>query len=140
MKLRPVLLSLLLPALCSCGPESAEAQVKKAFETCVKAVESGEAAPAVEALAKDFSGPEGMGRDEAKPFLLGILSREKVGVTVLSSRIEIQGSQAQQSVELMLTGRKGSELLPQEASKHIYLLRWEKQKGKWKLRELQESR
>jgi len=131
---------LCLTLLTTCGPENPEHQVQKAFETCVKAVETGDPAPAVEALAKDFSGPEGMGRDEAKLFLLGVLRREKVGITVLSSQIGIKGSQAQQSVELLLTGRSGSELLPQEASRHVYLLRWERQKGQWRLRELQESR
>jgi hypothetical protein len=134
------LLLFVLPLLVSCHPESAEAQVKRAFESCVKAVDSSEPGPAVEALAKDFSGPEGMSRDEAKMYLMGVLSREKVGITVLSSRIEIQGSRASQSTELLLTSRSGSGLLPQEASRHIYLLRWERQKGQWKLRELQESR
>jgi hypothetical protein len=140
MNPRLVLVPLLLSALVVCRPDSPEGQVKRAFEACVKAVDSGDAAPAVELLAKDFSGPEGMGREDAKLFLLGVLSREKVGITVLSSRIEFQGSQAQQSTELLLTSRSGSGLLPQEASRHLYLLRWERQKGQWKLRELQESK
>lgn len=137
MNPRPSLVLLTL-SLLACHPESPEGQVKRAFETAVKAVDSGTPGPAVEILAKDFSGPEGMGFDEAKLFLLGVLSREKVGVTVLSSRIQVRGARADQSVEVLLTGRSGSGLMPQEASRHLYLLRWEQQQAKWKLRELTE--
>jgi hypothetical protein len=139
MKSALALFLLLVPIL-ACRSESPEAQVKRAFETCVEAVESSDPGPAIELLAPDFSGPEGMGRDEAKLFLVGILRREKVGVTVFSSRIEVRGSRAEQSAELLLTSKSGSGLLPQEAGRHLFLLQWERQKGKWKLRQMQESK
>jgi hypothetical protein len=138
MMKRTLVLALLLPLL-ACSPDSPEAQVKKAFETCVNAVESGDPAPVIELLSKDFAGPEGMGKNEAKLYLAGILSREKIGVTVFSNRVEIKGNRAEQGVELMLTS-KGEGFLPQDASRRLFLLRWEKQKGKWLLREMQESK
>jgi len=138
MMKRTFFLALLLPLL-ACSPDSPEAQVKKAFETCVNAVESGDPAPVIELLSKDFAGPENMGKNEAKLYLAGVLSREKIGVTVFSNRVEIKGNRAEQGVELMLTS-KGEGFLPQDASRRIFLLRWEKQKGKWLLREMQESK
>jgi hypothetical protein len=71
---------------------------------------------------------------------MGILSREKVGITVLSNEVEVQGGRAVQSVSLILTGKQGKSLLPDESSRKSYLLRWQKREGKWKLREIQEQR
>jgi hypothetical protein len=134
---------LLLPILVvmACHPERPEAQVKRAYEDTVKAVEAGDASEAASFLAKDFSGPEGMSKADAKLFLLGILNREKIGVTTLGNRVNVRGNQAEQNLEVMLTSRSGSSgLLPDETSKRVFLLSWERQEGKWTLRELRESR
>lgn len=131
------LLSILV--LMACHPESPEAQVKRAYQSTVKAVEAGDAAEAASFLAKDFSGPEGMTKADAKLFLMGILNREKIGVTTLGNRIDVRGSRAEQSLEVMLTGKGGSRLLPDETSRRLFLLSWEREDGSWKLRELRES-
>jgi hypothetical protein len=81
-----------------------------------------------------------MGRNDAKLYLMGLLRQERVGITVLSSRIEAKGTQAQQAVEIILTSRSGSGLLPQDASRRLFQLRWERLEGRWRLRGLEEIR
>jgi len=135
---RLVVLSALV-ALAGCRQESPEAQIEKAFSACVEAIEDGDAGAAVEPLSPRFSGPEGMSRDEARLYLAGLLRQEKVGITVLSSRIEVKGSQGAQAVEILLTSRSGSGLLPQDATRRLFLLRWEHQDDRWLLASLREG-
>lgn len=135
MRLR-CLFSGLCCILLACGGQSPEAQVKAAFEACVEAVEAGDAMKAASRLSPRFEGPDGMDAGAAKLYLLGVLRREKVGITVFADRVEVQGSQARQTVEVLLTGRGEGGLLPQDASRRRFLLRWERREGEWRLREL----
>jgi hypothetical protein len=99
-------------------------------------VESGDAAEAISSLDPEFRGPDGMDKATARLFLLGVLRQEKVGLTVLRNEISVKQSEAFQEVDLLLTGRSGS-LLPQDASRRSFQLRWRKARGDWKLMELQ---
>jgi len=129
--------AILLPVLLlACTTGSPEARVKRAFEACVKGVETGDAGAVIERLDVKFEGPDGMDRNAAKLYLLGVLRREKIGVTIFSSRVDAKGREAFQTVELMLTSRSGGGLLPQDASRRTFLLRWQETEGKWRLREL----
>jgi hypothetical protein len=138
--MRPRLLPCLLPLaiLVGCRTESPEARVRAAFAACVRAVEDGDAAGAVDRLSPGFTGPEGMDRGGAQLFLLGILRREKVGLTVVTQQVEVRGAQAAQEVDLLCTGRSGSSLFPQEGSRRMLTLRWELRDGQWKIRALEE--
>jgi ketosteroid isomerase-like protein len=110
--------------------------VKKAFETCRAAVEAGDAAAATASLDPTFRGPEGMDKATARFFLVGTFRQEKVGVTVVRNEVAVRGNEALQEVDLILTGRSGG-LLPQDASRRGFQLRWRKSGGDWKLMELQ---
>ncbi len=127
-----LLLSLLTLA---CASDRPEVRVKRAFEACVKGTETGDAAAVIERLDPQFAGPEGMDRNAAKLYLLGVLRREKIGVTVFSNQIDVKGHQAFQTVELLLTSKSGG-LLPQDASRRAFVLRWVETDGVWRLREL----
>lgn len=128
-----------VPALLvACAKDSSEIQVRKACEACIRGVEGGDAPGVIERLHPAFSGPEGMDRNGAKLFLLGLLRREKVGITVLENQVTVQGEVALQELGLVLTSRSGGGLLPQEASRRGFLLRWERKDGAWLLRELTE--
>ena len=122
--------------LLACQSDKPEDQVRKAFEACRKGVEARDAAAASAPLDPMFQGPEGMDRATAKLFLLGTLQREKVGVTVLRNEVTVRGNEALQEVDLLLTGRGGG-LLPQDASRRGFRLRWRRTGGDWKLLELQ---
>lgn len=122
--------------LLSCSPDSPETKIRRAFEGAVAAVEAGDAAAAAEVLDAGFRGPEGMNRAEARAYLLGWLRREKVGIAVVAQRLEVRGTQATQAVDLLLTGRSGASLLPQESSRRTLQLRWALAGKEWKVREL----
>jgi hypothetical protein len=138
--IRRLLLSIALIALTGCRRESPEAEIQKAFDTCVQAIQEADPGTATNRLSAQFSGPEGMTRDEARLYLMELLRREHVGITVFASRIAVQGSQGTQSVEAILTSRSGDSLLPQDASRRLFLLRWERRQGTWYLRSLEEPR
>lgn len=128
-----------LIALAGCRQDNPETRIQKAFDACVKAIEAADSRAALGVLSRDFTGPEGMTRDEAQLYLMGLLRQEQLGITVFSSRIEVQGSQGTQAVEVLLTSRSGSGLLPQDATRRLFLLRWEERDGNWRVRSLQES-
>jgi hypothetical protein len=113
---------LALAVLAGCRSEAPEARIRAAFAACVHAVEAGDAAGAAARLSPGFQGPDGMDRGGAQLFLMGVLRREKVGVTVLGQRLEVRGGQAEQAVDLLLTGRAGSTL-PSEGSRRSLVLR-----------------
>ena len=128
--------ALVLLAQAACGHRSPEDRVRATFEGCRAAVEAGDAARATEPLDAAFRGPEGMDRTTARLFLGGTLRGQKVGVTVLRDEIRVDGAEATQVVDLVLTGR-AQGLLPQETSRRTFLLRWRERSGQWKLLALQ---
>jgi hypothetical protein len=125
----------LLLALAACRSDKPEDQVRGAFEQCRAAVEAGDAARATAPLNPAFRGPDGMDQATARLFLLGLFRQEKVGVTVVRNEVAVKGSEALQEVELVLTSRAGG-LLPQDASRRGFRLRWRKTGGDWTLLEL----
>jgi len=128
-------------ALCllvlACSREGPEARIRKAFEGARRAVEAGDAPGAVKVLSPRFQGPEGLDRAGTGLFLAGVLGRQKVGVTVLSQKVELDGNRAVQTLDMVLTGRAGGELLPGERSRRTLVLRWELRDGDWAVREAQ---
>ena len=134
MRIRPtyIVMTLTICHLAGCKEESPDLRVKKAFEGCVKALESGDAGGVADTLAKDFQGPEGLDKAGARLYLMGLLRRERVGVTVLGSRVVVEGSRARQSIEVLLTS-KGGGLLPQDASRKSYVLEWRLEGSDWRL-------
>jgi len=129
--------AVLLALLAACSREGPEGRIRKAFEGARGAVEAGDAAGAAAVLSPRFAGPEGMDRAGARLLLAGVLGREKVGVTVLSQKVEVQGTRAVQSLQLVLTGRAGGELIPGDRARRGLTLRWELRDGAWLVREAQ---
>ena len=125
----------LLLTLLACRSDKPEAQVRKAFEQCRAAVSAGDVAGATAPLNPAFRGPDGMDKATARLFLLGLFRQEKVGVTVVRNEVAVQGSEALQEVDLILTSRGGG-LLPQDASRRSFRLRWRKSGDDWTLVEL----
>lgn len=120
----------------ACAPDSPEAQVRRAFETTVKAIEAGDAGAAAAVLDEGFRGPDGMNKAEARGMLYGWLRRDKVGITVLAQKLEVRGNRATQVVEALLTARSGGALLPEESSRRTFHLRWAQAGKTWKVTEV----
>ena len=130
---RSALIPLTICSLLACNPGTPEAQVRGAFAACVAAVEKGDAAFVGEMLAPEFQGPEGMDRGAARLYLMGVFRQQKVGVTVLANRVQINRGEALQAVDLVLTA-KGGGLMPEDMGRRSYLIRWRKVKSDWKIR------
>ena len=126
----------LLGALVACHIDKPEAQVRAAFEACRAAVEAGDAAGATAPLDPAFRGPEGMDRVAARLYLMALFRQEKVGITVLRDEVAVRGREAEQEVDLLLTG--GGGLLPRDASRRAFGLHWRKAGGDWRILEIQE--
>lgn len=126
----------LLGAFLACHSDKPEAQVRRAFEACRSAVEAGDSAGAVAPLDPGFRGPENLDRGAAQLYLMALFRQEKVGVTVVRNEVAVQRGEVLQEVDLLLTGRSGG-VLPQEASRRSFRLRWRKSGGAFRLLELQ---
>lgn len=129
---------LLLLAL-ACQNDKPEAQVKAAFEKARAAVEASDAVGATAILHPQFSGPQEMDAATARLALLGMLRQMKLGVTVLSNDVALEGQDVVQEVTLLMT-QKGGGVLPEDYGRKHYLLRWRKKEGAWRLYRMEEVR
>ncbi len=129
---RWLLIPLTICSLLACQQGSPEAQIRAAFASCVEAVEKSDAGSVGELLAPEFQGPEGMDRSAARLYLMGIFRQQKVGVTVLANRVQINRGEALQSVDLLLTS-KGGGLVPEDMGRRSYVIHWRKIKHDWRI-------
>ena len=102
----------------------------------VEAVEKGDAGTAVEMLSQDFQGPEGMDRGAARLYLMGVFRQQKVGVTVLANRVQLNRDGALQAVELVLTSKAGG-MIPDDMGRRSFVIRWRKSGSHWKIRSVE---
>ncbi len=123
-----------LLALLACSPESPEQQVKRAFHDLVKKVEASDAPGTVAFLAPTFEGPDGLDKGTLQLMLVGIFREQKVGVTVLSESVRMDKRLAYQDVTVLLTGRAGKSLLPDDSSRKSYRLTWELKDKIWRMK------
>ncbi len=121
----------------ACSRSTPEARVREAFRACVRAVEDGDVAGATEVLSPRFEGPDQLDAAGARLYLLGVLRRQKVRVRVLDDRVRVEGGQARQVVDVVITGQGEGRLWPNDAIRRTFELRWEAWKNTWRLRELQ---
>lgn len=135
---RFTLTALTLCSLLACRQGSPEDQVRAAFASTVEAVEKGDAGGASEMLSQDFQGPEGMDRGAARLYLMGVFRQQKVGVTVLANRVQINRDDALQVVEMVLTS-KGGGLIPEDMGRRGFVIRWRKTVGHWKIRSVESA-
>ena len=133
---RFLLVALTICSLVACRHETPEAKVRAAFASCMVAVEKSDAGTVTDLLAPDFEGPEGMDRGAVRLYLMGVFRQQKVGVSVLANRVQIKRGEAVQAVDLVLIA-KGGGLLPEDAGRHGYLIRWREIKGDWKIRSVE---
>jgi len=129
--------ALCLAFLAGCQNDSPEARIHKAFDLALSAAEAGDVPHALKVLAPKFVGPEGVDRDGAGLFLAGPFKTSRMGVTILSQKLVVDGNQAVQSLDVFITTRPGGALMPQEKSRQGLVLRWEQRDGEWLVREVQ---
>ena len=120
--------------LAACRPESPEAQVKRTFHDMVKKVEASDAPGTVAFLAPNFEGPDGLDKGTLQYMLMGLFRDQKVGVTVMEETVRVDKRIAYQDVSLLLTGRTGKSLFPDDSSRKAYRLKWELKEKTWRLK------
>jgi hypothetical protein len=125
-----------LIALAGCHRNRPEDQIQRAFDTCVKAIEAADPGSALDVLGPHFAGPGGMTREEAKRVLEGLLRQGRIGITVSASLIAAKEDQGDQAVEVILTRRSDTKVMPTEATRVIFRLHWERLNGIWRLQSL----
>ena len=135
---RITLTALTLCSLLACKQGSSEDQVREAFATTVEAVEKSNASAAADMLSQDFQGPEGMDRGAARLYLMGVFRQQKVGVSVLANRVQLNRDGALQAVELVLTS-KGGGLVPEDMGRRSFIVRWRKVGNQWKIRSVEST-
>ena len=133
---RITLTALTLCSLLACKQGSPEDQVREAFASTVEALEKSDAGAATDMLSQDFQGPEGMDRGAARLYLMGVFRQQKVGVTVLANKVQINRDGALQAVDLVLTA-KGGGLIPEDMGRRSYVIRWRKTGNHWKIRSVE---
>ena len=134
---RITLIALTLCSLLACKQGSPEDQVRETFATTVEALEKSDAGAASDLLSQDFQGPEGMDRGAARLYLMGVFQHQKVGVTVLANRVQINRDGALQAVELVLTSKGGGGLIPEDMGRRSFVIRWRKTGNHWKIRSVE---
>ncbi|WP_005035214.1 hypothetical protein [Holophaga foetida] len=130
---------LTLIACMGCTSESPEAQVKRAFNQCIRDLEGGNGAAAAEILSPAFEGPDGMDRNAARLFLLATLKQQRLGITVLQSHIEAREQDANQEISVVVTQRGAQSVLPDESSRQAFRIKWERRKGEWRVKALRQG-
>ncbi len=68
---------------------SDEDQIRALVESCVKAAEDKDLSVITDAMADDFSGPGGSGRDEVKRMIAFQVLRDKESVAVFNPRLSV---------------------------------------------------
>ena len=137
--MRPITLATLtLCSLLACKQGSPEDQVREAFAATIKAVEKSDSGSVSDSLAQDFQGPEGMDRGAARLYLMGVFRQQKVGVSVLANRIQINRDGALQVVELVLISKDGG-VIPQDMGRRSFVIRWRKTGDQWKIRSVESA-
>lgn len=133
------LAALAMITLAGCTSGSPETQIQRAFDRCIQDLENGNGTAALEVLSPAFEGPEGMDRNAARLYLLALLKRERIGITVFQNRIQAREQDATQEISVVVTQRGGKSLLPDETSRQGFLIQWERRKGEWLVKSLRQA-
>lgn len=128
-----VLLVGLLVWLSGCTRSPDEAALRAALDAMAAAVEARDAGDFMEGVADDFTGDHGMDRGQLQSMLrLHILRNARIGVTVLSTDVQLQGDRATVVQRVVLTGGQGS-LLPERARPYRIESGWRWNDGRWQV-------
>lgn len=67
-----------------------EDEVRALIAKCIAGVERNDIGPLVEAMATNFKGPSGLGRDEVRGVLLGQVMRQQGPITILNPTLDVK--------------------------------------------------
>lgn len=120
--------------LASCHHEPAEQQIRQAIDAAAMAARANDAAGVLDIVADDFTGNEGDLDRRGLRQLLAVraLRQDKTGVLVGPVSFEHKGDRIVASFNLVLTGGKPSDLLPDQSAIYAMTTAWRRDGGRWK--------
>ena len=125
----PLVLLLLLGA---CSRPSDEDQIRAAISQMQQAIEAGKPADFMRHVADDFTGDNGALDKQGLHNLLRaqVLTHARIGISLVSQDVELQGDRATVKVAVTMTGGSG-RWLPERGSMQQIESGWRRQDGDW---------
>lgn len=121
-------------ALAGCHRTPAEQQIRQAIDAAATAARGNNVADVLAVVADDFVGNAGDFDKRGLHRLLAVraLRQDKTGVLVGPISFERHGDRIVAKFNLVLTGGKPGDLLPEQSSIYAMTTAWRREAGDWK--------
>ncbi|HEX7371049.1 MAG TPA: hypothetical protein VF284_12295 [Rhodanobacteraceae bacterium] len=116
-----------------CHHTPAEQQVRQAIDAAATAARNGDTGGVLALVADDFTGNDGdFDRHSLRQFLAWrALRQDRTGVLVGPVTFARQGDRISATFNLVLTGGKPGDLLPNQSAIYAMTTAWRREHGKW---------
>lgn len=120
--------------LASCHRAPAEQQIRQAIDSAAAAARANDAAGVLDVVADDFTGNDGdLDRGGLRRLLaLRALRQDRTGVLVGPASFERKGDRIVAKFNLMLTGGRPGDLLPDQSAIYAMATAWRREGGQWR--------
>jgi len=127
-------LVLLVWAFAGCHRAPAEQQVRKAIDAAAVAARANDTRGVLDVVSDDFTGNEGALDQRGLRQLLAVraLRGDKTGLLVGPVSFEHKGDRIVAKFNLVLTGGKPGDLLPEQSAVYVMTTAWRREGGAWK--------
>ncbi|HKZ11377.1 MAG TPA: hypothetical protein VJL61_11820 [Rhodanobacteraceae bacterium] len=127
-------LALLVWTFAGCHRAPAEQQVRKAIDAVAVAARANDTHGVLDLVSDDFTGNEGALDRRGLRQLLAVraLRQDKTGVLVGPVSFEHRGERIVAKFNLVLTGGKPGDLLPDQSAVYAMTTAWRREGGEWK--------
>ncbi|MGH8214281.1 MAG: hypothetical protein ACREPZ_01080 [Rhodanobacteraceae bacterium] len=127
-------LMLALGMLASCHRAPAEQQIHDAIEAAAAAARANDASGVLDVVSGDFTASEGDLDQRGLRRLLAVraLRQDKTGILIGPITFEQKADRMVARFNLVLTGRKQGDLLPDRSSVYAMTTAWRLEGGEWK--------
>ena len=120
-------------ALSACHRAPAEKQIRQAIQSASAAARDNDASGVLAVVADDFTGNDGdLDRSGLRRLLaIRALRQDRTGVLVGPVAFEHRGGRVVARFNLVLTGGKPGDLLPDQSAIYAMTTAWRREDGKW---------
>ncbi|WHZ17867.1 MAG: hypothetical protein OJF55_000016 [Rhodanobacteraceae bacterium] len=131
---RAVWVLLFAAALAACHRTPAEQQIREAIDAAAAAARADDTSGVLAVVSDDFTGNEGdLDRDGLRRLLaLRALRQDKTGVLVGPVTFEHKGDRIVAKFNLVLTGGKPDDLLPDQSAIYAMTTAWRREGSHWR--------
>ena len=121
-------------ALASCHRAPAEQQIRQAIDSAAAAARVNDTSGVLASISDDFAGNDGeLDRHGLRRLLaLRALRQDRTGVLVGPASFEHKGDRIVAKFNLVLTGGRPGDLLPDQSAIYAMTTAWRREGGEWK--------